>query len=181
MARRVLFRRSPLICRCGFGRAICQHALRYGPRQSGMMNLDTFQHGEFMAAARQTGSGRNVSKVSLSGGSYAEVRVAPQARGVFHNRRRARSAAAFLRHYDDLTRLGVMSRFPAQRHPLPSPCGIQSAILMDDHGYDFDDALKIRAKTLHYTSRITLLREALENGRDLFEHILPAHTLRSII
>jgi len=148
----------------------------WSARQSGMMNLDTFNDGEFMAAARQQVLAETISKVLYPGDHTPQGRELRLKQEVFFTSASLHDLLRrFFANYDDLDTLGdhVAVQLNDTHPAIAVPELIR--ILMDDHGYDFDHALKITRETLHYTNH-TLLPEALEKWpRDLFEHILPRH------
>ncbi len=148
----------------------------WSARQSGMMNLDTFNDGDFMAAARQQVLAESISKVLYPGDHTPQGRELRLKQEVFFSSASLHDLLRrFFANYDDLDTLGdhVAVQLNDTHPAIAVPELIR--ILMDDHGYDFDHALKITRETLNYTNH-TLLPEALEKWpRDLFEHILPRH------
>lgn len=148
----------------------------WSARQSGMMNLDTFNDGDFMAAARQQVLAETISKVLYPGDHTPQGRELRLKQEVFFTSASLHDLLRrFFANYDNLDTLGdhVAVQLNDTHPAIAVPELIR--ILMDDHGYDFDHALKITRETLHYTNH-TLLPEALEKWpRDLFEQILPRH------
>lgn len=148
----------------------------WSARQSGMMNLDTFNDGDFMAAARQQVLAETISKVLYPGDHTPQGRELRLKQEVFFTSASLHDLLRrFFANYDNLDMLGdhVAVQLNDTHPAIAVPELIR--ILMDDHGYDFDHALKITRETLHYTNH-TLLPEALEKWpRDLFEQILPRH------
>lgn len=148
----------------------------WSARQSGMMNLDTFNDGDFMAAARQQVLAESISKVLYPGDHTPQGRELRLKQEVFFTSASLHDLLhRFFANYDDLDTLGdhVAVQLNDTHPAIAVPELIR--ILMDDYDYSFEHALKITRETLHYTNH-TLLPEALEKWpRDLFEQILPRH------
>lgn len=148
----------------------------WSARQSGMMNLDTFNDGDFMAAARQQVLAESISKVLYPGDHTPQGRELRLKQEVFFTSASLHDLLhRFFANYDDLDTLGdhVAVQLNDTHPAIAVPELIR--ILMDDYDYSFERALKITRETLHYTNH-TLLPEALEKWpRDLFEQILPRH------
>lgn len=148
----------------------------WSARQSGMMNLDTFNDGDFMAAARQQVLAESISKVLYPGDHTPQGRELRLKQEVFFTSASLHDLLhRFFANYDDLDTLGdhVAVQLNDTHPAIAVPELIR--ILMDTYDYGFEHALKITRETLHYTNH-TLLPEALEKWpRDLFEQILPRH------
>lgn len=148
----------------------------WSARQSGMMNLDTFNDGDFMAAARQQVLAESISKVLYPGDHTPQGRELRLKQEVFFTSASLHDLLhRFFANYDDLDTLGdhVAVQLNDTHPAIAVPELIR--ILMDTYDYSFEHALKITRETLHYTNH-TLLPEALEKWpRDLFEQILPRH------
>lgn len=148
----------------------------WSARQSGMMNLDTFNDGDFMAAARQQVLAETISKVLYPGDHTPQGRELRLKQEVFFTSASLHDLLhRFFANYDDLDTLGdhVAVQLNDTHPAIAVPELIR--ILMDDHGYAFERALKITRETLHYTNH-TLLPEALEKWpKGMFEQILPRH------
>ncbi|MGB6230618.1 MAG: glycogen/starch/alpha-glucan phosphorylase [Litorimonas sp.] len=148
----------------------------WSARQSGMMSLDTFNDGDFMAAARQQVLAETLSKVLYPGDHTPQGRELRLKQEVFFTSASLRDLIRrFFTNYDSLDHLGdhVAVQLNDTHPAIAVPELIR--ILMDEHGYGFERALEICRETLHYTNH-TLLPEALEKWpRDMFAHILPRH------
>ena len=140
----------------------------WSARQSGMMNLDTFNDGDFMAAARQQVLAETISKVLYPGDHTPQGRELRLKQEVFFTSASLHDLLhRFFANYDNLDTLGdhVAVQLNDTHPAIAVPELIR--ILMDDHGYAFERALEITRETLHYTNH-TLLPEALENGPKIY-------------
>jgi starch phosphorylase len=148
----------------------------WSARQSGMMNLKTFNEGDFMAAARQQVLAETISKVLYPGDHTPQGRELRLKQEVFFTSASLQDMLRrFFANYDSLDDLGdhVAVQLNDTHPAIAVPELIR--ILMDLHGYTFERALEITRETLHYTNH-TLLPEALEKWpKGMFESILPRH------
>ena len=148
----------------------------WSARAATSMNLQTFNDGDFMAAARQQVLAETISKVLYPGDHTPQGRELRLKQEYFFT---AASLHDLLRryhaNYDDIAKLGdhVAIQLNDTHPAVAVPELIR--ILMDEHGFAFEAALKVCRETLHYTNH-TLLPEALERWpKGMFEHILPRH------
>ena len=148
----------------------------WSARSSGNMNLKMFNDGDFMAAARQQVLAETLSKVLYPGDHTPQGRELRLKQEVFFTAASLRDVIRrYFTNYSDVAKLGdhVAIQLNDTHPAIAVPELIR--ILMDEHGYGFDEALKICRDTLHYTNH-TLLPEALEKWpKGMFEHILPRH------
>lgn len=148
----------------------------WSARQADLMNLKSFNEGDFMAAARQQILAESISKVLYPGDHTPQGRELRLKQEVFFTSASLQDMLhRFFLNYDDLSKLGdhVAVQLNDTHPAIAVPELIR--ILMDIYDYNFDDAFAITRTVLHYTNH-TLLPEALEKWpRDLFVRILPRH------
>lgn len=148
----------------------------WSARQADLMNLKKFNEGDFMAAAHQQILAESISKVLYPGDHTPQGRELRLKQEVFFTSASLQDLLRrYLANYDSLETLGdhVAVQLNDTHPAIAVPELIR--ILMDIHGYSFDQAFAIGRETLHYTNH-TLLPEALEKWpRGLFERILPRH------
>ena len=148
----------------------------WSARASTHMNLQTFNDGDFIAAARQQVLAETISKVLYPGDHTPQGRELRLKQEVFFTAASLRDMIRrFFTNYDDLSKLGDHVAVQLNdTHPAIAVAEL-IRILMDEHGFAFDEALRITRQTLHYTNH-TLLPEALERWpKGMFEGVLPRH------
>lgn len=148
----------------------------WSARQADLMNLEKFNEGDFMAAARQQILAETLSKVLYPGDHTPEGRELRLKQEYFFTAASLQDLIRrFFTNYESLDTLGdhVAIQLNDTHPAIAVPELIR--LLMDDYDYSFERAFDITRQTLHYTNH-TLLPEALEKWpRSLFEHILPRH------
>ncbi len=148
----------------------------WSARSTEMLNLQQFNQGEFIAAARNQVLAESITKVLYPGDHTPEGRELRLKQEVFFTSASLQDILhRYLLDHDDLSGLGSAAAVQLNdTHPaIAVPELIR--LLVDKHGMEFVKSFEIARETLHYTNH-TLLPEALEKWPlELFERCLPRH------
>lgn len=148
----------------------------WSARHADPINLSKFNEGDFIAASHQQVLAESLSKVLYPGDHTPQGRELRLKQEVFFT---SASLQDLLRRYmsefGDLTKLGQHVAIQLNdTHPAIAVPELMR-LLIDVHGFEFAQALKLTRDTLHYTNH-TLLPEALEKWPcELFQRVLPRH------
>ena len=139
-------------------------------------DLDAFNHGDFARAAAPEALARTISRVLYPDDTTEQGRELRLKQEYFLTASALRDILRrFSNQFDDLRKLPEKVAIQLNdTHPaIAGPELIR--ILVDEKGFDFDEAMEIAQGCLSYTNH-TLLPEALEAwGEQLFGRLLPRH------